>query len=95
MDDAIKNISIKDFQELIHSRFYEPDSKRGTPATFMWFMEEVGELATALVSGTSEEKAGEFADVLGWLCTLANINDIDLTQAINDKYIENEQTGYK
>ena len=29
----------------------------------MWFVEEVGELATALREGTREEQAGEFADV--------------------------------
>ena len=30
---------------------------------------------------------GEFADVLAWLCTLANINDIDLAAAVTKKYM--------
>ena len=30
----------------------------------------------------------EFADVLAWLATLANITGVDLTQAIHDKYIK-------
>jgi NTP pyrophosphatase (non-canonical NTP hydrolase) len=35
-----------------------------------------------------ENLAEEFADVLAWLATLANITGIDLTQAIHDKYIK-------
>jgi NTP pyrophosphatase (non-canonical NTP hydrolase) len=30
----------------------------------------------------------EFADVVAWLATLANICDVDLTKAISDKYIK-------
>jgi NTP pyrophosphatase (non-canonical NTP hydrolase) len=29
----------------------------------------------------------EFADVLAWLCTLANINDVDLAKAVTTKYL--------
>ena len=70
----------------------------------MWFVEEVGELATALqqVAGhgnqTSEKPdlEGEFADVLAWLCTLANINNIDLAEAVQAKYMAPDQpTGHK
>ena len=35
-----------------------------------------------------EDLEGEFADVFAWLCTLANINGIDLTKAIEKKYLE-------
>ena len=42
--------TIKEFQNFIHEKYYTTDSKRGTPGTFMWFIEEVGELATALAS---------------------------------------------
>jgi NTP pyrophosphatase (non-canonical NTP hydrolase) len=52
----------------------------------MWLVEEVGELATALRHGTHEERAGEFADVLAWLATIANVAGIDLGQAVADKY---------
>ena len=31
----------------------------------------------------------EFADVLAWLCTLANISDINLTDAVTRKYLGN------
>lgn len=94
-------LSLSDFQKHIHDRYYHADALRGTPATFMWFMEEVGELATALqktganpdpnehASNQADRKnlEEEFADVLAWLCTLANINDVDLTEAIKSKYL--------
>ena len=40
--------SIEAFQQHIRQRYYAADIARGTPATFLWFIEEVGELATAL-----------------------------------------------
>jgi NTP pyrophosphatase (non-canonical NTP hydrolase) len=48
----------------------------------MWFVEEVGELASALAGDDDYNKAEEFADVFAWLCTLANVNDVDLADAI-------------
>ena len=52
----------------------------------LWVCEEVGELATALREGSPEDKAAEFADALAWLVTLANINDVNLTEALEAKY---------
>lgn len=52
----------------------------------MWFMEEVGELAAALRGGSHEERVAEFADVLAWLVTMANVVGVDLTEAIRQKY---------
>lgn len=85
---------ISQFQKFILEKYGERDRQRGTSATFMWFIEEVGELATALASDDKENKREEFADVLAWLCTLANINDIDLEQACR-KYTENNIEGFK
>jgi len=61
----------------------------------LWFIEEVGELATALADENATNRPEEFADVLAWLCTLANINDIDIEQACIDKYISNAEEGCK
>jgi NTP pyrophosphatase (non-canonical NTP hydrolase) len=33
-----------------------------------------------------EELSGEFADVLAWLATIANVAGIDLGQAVRKKY---------
>lgn len=90
------NLTIADLQLLIRERYHDTDSARGTPGTFMWLIEEVGELSTALQecapdqSPTPEQRANleeEFADVLAWLVTLANINGVDLNKALT-KYTE-------
>ena len=62
------------------------DVARGIDGTFMWLVEEIGELAAALRDGTAEEKAAEFADVLAWLTTIANVAEVDLTAAVQQKY---------
>lgn len=79
-------MDIKDLQTLIEKMYSDKDRARGTPATFLWLMEEIGELATALREGSHEEKCGEFADVVAWLVTLANINKVDLAAALERKY---------
>ena len=80
------DISICDLQKLIHNMYYDKDVARGAEATFLWFTEEVGELAAAIRNGSCEELQEEFADVLAWLVTLANIKNVDLTQALAQKY---------
>ncbi len=96
-------LTVRAFQELIRSRYYATDSARGTPATFMWFIEEVGELSTALAnnapgkSPTPSERANldeEFADVFAWLCTLANVNNVNLERAL-EKYTVKGVKGEK
>ena len=84
---------ISDSQALIRDRYFPTDSARGAPATFLWFAEEVGELAQAIAErergdGCPDNLSGEFADVLAWLTTLANITGVDLTEAVHRKYLE-------
>jgi NTP pyrophosphatase (non-canonical NTP hydrolase) len=85
---------ISEFQRLIARKYKKRDQERGVPATFMWFIEEVGELATALASNDQKNKQEEFADVFAWLCTLANTNDVDLEKAC-EKYIGDDVKGFK
>jgi len=87
-------MDISQFQQWISDKYEKRDQQRGTPATFMWFIEEIGELATALAEGDQEARKEEFADVFAWLCTLANINDVDL-EAVCKEYIEKDISGYK
>ena len=87
-------MDISEFQKIISEKYEKRDQQRGTARTFLWFIEEVGELATALASGDDKNKADEFADVFAWLCTLANINDVNLEKAC-EKYTENNQIGFK
>ena len=87
-------MTIREFQDFIRKQYYQRDSDRGTAGTFMWFVEEVGELASALAGDNQADKEEEFADVLAWMCTLANINDVDLATAI-EKYTVRGVEGYK
>jgi len=89
-----QDITLREFQQFIRNKYHARDSERGTPGTFMWFIEEVGELATALAGTDQENKEEEFADVLAWMCTLANINDVDLARAV-EKYTVGHVEGYK
>jgi NTP pyrophosphatase (non-canonical NTP hydrolase) len=81
-----ESITLADFQELIRRMYLEKDVARGIDGTFMWLIEEIGELATALRDGSAEQKAEEFADVLAWLTTIANVAEVDLTAAVAAKY---------
>jgi len=79
-------ITLAEFQELIRRMYLEKDVARGVDGTFMWLMEEIGELAAALRDGTPQQRAHEFADVLAWLTTIANVVGVDLSAAVAEKY---------
>ena len=56
----------------------------------------MGELATALAGEDRENLEEEFADVIAWLCTLANITDVNLAKAIERKYLgKKKPKGHK
>ena len=88
------DLTIAAFQQLIREKYYATDSARGAPKTFLWFIEEVGELATALAGDDPQNLEEEFADVFAWLCTLANITGVDLTRAL-EKYTVRPREGHK
>jgi NTP pyrophosphatase (non-canonical NTP hydrolase) len=81
------DLKLSEFQKHISDRYEKADRERGTPGTWLWFSEEFGELARALARGDRANLEEEFADVLAWLCTLANINDVDLAAAVTRKYL--------
>lgn len=83
---ADPEVSFRGFQQLIRDMYLEKDVARGVDGTFMWLMEEIGELASCLRNGTHEERLGEFADVIAWLTTIANVVGVDLNEAIMKKY---------
>jgi NTP pyrophosphatase (non-canonical NTP hydrolase) len=80
------DVTLRDFQRLIRQMYHSKDVARGVDGTFMWLVEEIGELAGALRNGTHDERLGEFADVLAWLTTIANVAGVDLTEAVMRKY---------
>lgn len=92
----MKSLTIEEFQKHVSERYEAVDRQRGSAATFLLFIEEVGELATALHAGDKANLREEMADVLAWLCTLANINDVDLAAAVTAKYLGKDRPkGHK
>ena len=81
-----QQVAFADFQQLIRNMYLQKDLARRIDGTFMWFMEEVGELAAALRDGSHEDKMEEFADVIAWLTTMANVVGVDLSEAVTRKY---------
>jgi NTP pyrophosphatase (non-canonical NTP hydrolase) len=77
---------IREFQKMMRELYLHRDSERGLKGTYMWLTDEIEELREAL--GQKERVAieREFADVLAWLASLANIAEIDLESAALEKY---------
>lgn len=81
-------MEISALQKIVKERYFKTDNERGLYHTALWFHEEVGELSSAIASGDKQNAKEEFADVLMWLMTLANLMDVDMEKAIAD-YLNN------
>jgi len=80
-------LSVRCVQAAIRRAYYDRDSARGLYATFAWFVEEVGELAEALLGKRDREGLEEeIADVLAWLLSIANLVGVDVWDAFKRKY---------
>jgi NTP pyrophosphatase (non-canonical NTP hydrolase) len=75
-------MEMRTLQESMARLYGARDAERGRDATFRWLTEEVGELAKALRTGDRANLEHEFGDVLAWLASLANLEDIDLERAV-------------
>ena len=75
-------MEISELQKIIKDRYFKNDSARGIYHTALWFHEEVGELSSAIANGDRENAKEEFADVLMWLMTLANLMEVDMEEAV-------------
>ena len=82
----IDPVTLEGLQHVIREMYLPRDLDRGIEGTFMWLLEEIGELAAALRQGSRKEQAEEFADVLAWLATIANVSGVDLGRAFEAKY---------
>lgn len=78
---------IRDAQEFIKRTYYSRDETRGLYSTFTWFVEEVGELADALIKMNFNALEEEIADVFAWLLSVANLVGVDLEEAFKKKYL--------
>ena len=79
-------MEIKEFQDRIKKNFFHKDSRRGPEKTYLWLMEEIGELSQAILENDKQNIAEELSDVAAWIFSLANIYGIDLDSAMQDKY---------
>ncbi len=77
---------IHDFQEMMRRVYFHRDSKRGIKGTYDWLVDEVKELGEALKTADKGALEDEFADVIAWLASLANVVDVDLEKAAINKY---------
>ncbi len=77
---------IREFQEMMKQLYFKRDSERGIEGTFNWLVDEVQELGVELKGSDREATEKEFADVIAWLASLANIMGIDLETAALAKY---------
>ncbi|MGY5861392.1 MAG: MazG nucleotide pyrophosphohydrolase domain-containing protein [Candidatus Thorarchaeota archaeon] len=77
----------KEAQDMIRRIYLERDKARGLERTLLRTFEELGELSDAVLrSKSGKEMSDEIADVFAWLCSIANLLDIDLSEALYNKY---------
>jgi NTP pyrophosphatase (non-canonical NTP hydrolase) len=79
-------LRIQKFQEMMRRLYFHRDSVRGVAGTYDWLVDEVKELGDALNANNKEELQKEFADVIAWLASLANVTGVDLERATVEKY---------
>ena len=77
---------INRFQEMMRRIYFRRDSERGASGTFKWLLEEVDELREAMGGSDKRALEDEFADVLAWLASLANILHVDIETVALRKY---------
>jgi NTP pyrophosphatase (non-canonical NTP hydrolase) len=79
-------MQISEFQTMMRRLYFHRDSERGVRGTFNWLRDEAKELGEALEGNDREAIEKEFADVIAWLASLANITNVDLEKAALEKY---------
>jgi len=71
---------------MMYSLYFHKDSKRGALGTYDWLVDEVKELGEALKAKDNKALEDEFADVMAWLASLANVTNVNLEKAALNKY---------
>ncbi len=76
----------KDAQDLMRRIYLERDKKRGVSIAILRTFEELAELSEAVTRGEPEAIEEEVADVFAWLCSIANLMDVDIGDSLTRKY---------
>lgn len=80
-------MKIEDAQEMMREVYWDRDKRRGIKGTLQRTREELVELSDAILETEgSKEIEEEIADVFAWLCSLANLLEIDVAEAFYNKY---------
>ncbi len=81
-------MKISEFQHLMKELYFHQDNERGIQDTFIWLIEEVGELARIIKKREIDKKKAseELADIIAWANSLANLLSIDLETVLFEKY---------
>ena len=66
--------------------YYTRDKERGIEKTFLWLVEEVGELAEVVRKNDLDGIHEELADVLAWAASVANLLEVDIEEILRKKY---------
>ncbi|HQV60323.1 MAG TPA: MazG nucleotide pyrophosphohydrolase domain-containing protein [Chitinophagaceae bacterium] len=88
-------MEISALQQIVRERYFKTDNERGIYHTALWFHEEVGELSSAIASGDKQNAKEEFADVLMWLLTLANLMEVDMQEVVADYLVNSRKLPSK
>jgi len=79
-------VSLREVQDMMKNLYFDRDQKRGQLGTYNWLKDEFEELGEALSENDEKALEAEFADVIAWLASLANLKNIDLGKAFLAKY---------
>lgn len=85
LEDSL--LKIEEAQEMMRKIYGERDRARGIEGTLARTFDELEELREAIGNKeTVKSIADEIADVFAWLCSLANLLEIDVSEAFYEKY---------
>ncbi|NHI89057.1 MAG: nucleotide pyrophosphohydrolase [Candidatus Thorarchaeota archaeon] len=80
---------IEEAQDMMRRTYFERDRARGVSGTLNRTFDELNELREAIDNTeTKDFIADEVADVFAWLCSLANLLEIDVADAFYKKYTD-------
>ena len=79
-------MDIKEAQEMMRRIYLDRDKARGVMRTLERTFDELEELREAIEKEDVTSVSDEMGDVFAWLCSLANLLDIDLSEALFTKY---------
>ncbi len=82
-------MKIEEAQEMMREVYWNRDRARGVKGTLHRTQEELAELGAAILDkeGTKAIEE-EIADVFAWLCSLANLLNVDVSEAFYRKYTD-------